>query len=85
MKGNKQRRVSRRRRGSNKTKLVLVGVGNGRIGNLRSPSIPHEEAGSFASWIALVPYAIRSRRVKGGEKGGVESVDQTLQLGEHMA
>jgi len=73
------------RRGSNKTMLVLVGVASGKIGNSWSPSIPHAEAGSFASWILLEPYAIRGRRVKGGERVGVKSVDQALQLREHMA
>jgi len=62
--------VSRVRRGSNETKLVLVGVGSGKTGNLWSPSIPHAEAGSFVSWALLEPYAVRGRRVKRGGKGG---------------
>lgn len=33
----------------------------------------------------LEPYAIRGRRVKRGERVGVKSVDQALQLREHMA
>jgi hypothetical protein len=85
MKSNEQRQVSRGRRGSNETRLVLVGVGGGKTRNLCGPSIPHAGAGSFASWILLEPYAIRSRRVNGGERRGVESVDQALQLQEHMA
>ena len=69
MKSDKQRRVSRGRRGSNETKLVLVGVASGKSGNSWSPSIPHAEAGSFASWIVLEPYARRGRRVKSGGGG----------------
>jgi len=84
MKSNEQRQVSRGRRGSSKTKLVLVGVASGKIRNLWSPSIPLAEAESFASWIVLEPYAIRGRCVKRGERG-VKSVDQALQLREHMA
>jgi len=80
MKNDKQRRVSRGRRGSNEAKLVLVGVASGKSGNLRSPSIPHAEAGSFASWTLLEPYAIRGRHVEGGERGGVKGVDQALPL-----
>jgi len=86
MEGDEKRQISRGRRGSNEAKLVLVGVASGKIGNLWSPSIPHAEAGSFASCTLLEPYAIRGRRVKSGEKGGgVKSVDQALQLREHMA
>ena len=57
----KRRQVSRGRRGSNEAKLVLVDVASGKTRNLGSPSIPHAEAGSFASWILLEPYAIRGR------------------------
>lgn len=85
MKRNEQWQVSRGRRGSNETRLVLVGVGSGKTRNLYGSSIPHAEAGSFASWILLEPYAIRGRRVNSGGKGGVKSVDQALQLREHMA
>jgi len=85
MESHEQRQVSRGRRGSNEAKLVLVGVASGKTGNLWSPSIPHAEAGSFVSWKLLEPYAIRGRRVKSGEREGVKSVDQTLQLWEHMA
>jgi hypothetical protein len=73
MEGNNGRKVSRGRRGSNEAKLVLVGVDSGKTGNLRSPSMPHAEAGSFVSWTLLEPYAIRGRRVKRGE-----GVDRTL-------
>ena len=69
MKGDKQRQVSRGRRGSNETRLVLVGVAGGKTGNLWSASIPHAEAGSFASWRLLEPYAIRGRPVESGKKG----------------
>jgi hypothetical protein len=69
MNGEKQRRVSRGRRGSNETRLVLVGVAGGKTGNLGCASIPHAEAGSFASWKLLAPYAIRGRHVKSGGKG----------------
>jgi len=85
MKNSEQRQVSRGRRGSNETKLVLVGVGGGKTRSLYGPSIPHAEAGPFASWTLLEPYAIRGRRVNRGGKGGVESVDQALPLREHMA
>ena len=64
--GDERRQVSRGRKGSNETKLVLVGVACGKIRNSWSPSIPHAEAGSFASWTLLEPYAIRGRRVKRG-------------------
>jgi len=64
MKKDKQWQVSRGRRGSNESKLVLVDVASGKTRNLGSPSIPHAEAGSFASWILLEPYAIRGRRVR---------------------
>jgi len=74
MKSNKQRQVSRGRRGSNETKLVLVGVGSGKSRNLNGPSIPHAEAGPFASCTLLEPYAIRGRRVNGGGKGGVKAL-----------
>jgi len=69
MKNDKRRQVSRGRKGSNKAKLVLVGVACGKIRNSWSPSIPHAEAGSFASWRLLEPYAIRGRRAKRGWKG----------------
>jgi hypothetical protein len=69
MKGDDKRQVSRGRRGSNESKLVLVGVASGKIRNLWSPSIPHAEAGPFVSWILLEPYAIRGRRVKSGGRG----------------
>jgi hypothetical protein len=69
MEGDNQRQINRERRGSNEAKLVLVDVASGKIGNLWSPSIPQAEAGSFASWTLLEPYAIRGRRVK-GERGG---------------
>jgi hypothetical protein len=85
MKDNKQREVSRGRRGSNEAKLVLVGVASGRVGNLWNSSIPHAEAGSFGSWMLLEPYAIRGRRVRAESMEGVECVDQALQLREHMA
>ena len=49
MKDEGQRQVSREKRGSNETELVLVGVVSGKTENLWSPSIPHAEAGSFAS------------------------------------
>lgn len=49
MKNNEQRQVSRGRRGSNETKLVLVGVGGGKTRNLYGSSVPHAEAGSFVS------------------------------------
>ena len=83
MKSSKQWQVSRGRRGSNEATLVLVGVASGKTGNLWSPSIPHAEAGSFASWTLLEPYAVRGRRVKSGGRGGVEN--SALQLREHMA
>jgi hypothetical protein len=70
MKSDGRRQVSRGRRGSNGTKLVLVGVGGGKTRSLYGSSIPHAEAGSFASWTLLEPYAIRGRRVNGGGKGG---------------
>jgi len=60
-----------------------MGVGSGKTRNLWSPSIPQAEAGSFVSSTLLEPYAIRGRRVKSG--GGEKSVDQALQLREHMA
>ena len=69
MKMDERGRVSRGKRGSNETKLVLVGVASGRVRNLWNPSLPHAEVGSFASWIFLEPNAIRGRRVKSGEKG----------------
>jgi len=68
MKSDDKRQVSRGRRGSNEARLVLVGVAGGRNRNLWSPSIPHAEAGSFASCTLLEPYAIRGRRVKKGER-----------------
>jgi len=84
MKSNEKGQVSRGKRGSSKAKLALVGVVCGKTKNLWSPSIPHAEAGSLVSWILLEPYAIRGRRVNRGVRG-VKSVDQALQLREHMA
>jgi hypothetical protein len=43
-----------------------VDVASGKNGKLWRASIPHADAGSFASWIVLEPYAIRGRRVKSG-------------------
>jgi len=68
MKSDEQRQVSRGRRGSNETKLALVGVASGKNRNLWSPSIPHAEAGSSASQILLEPYAnTRPAREEGRE------------------
>jgi hypothetical protein len=85
MESDEKRQVSRGRRGSNETELVLVGVGSGKTRSLYGPSIPHAEAGPFASWTLLEPYAIRGRHVNSGGKEGSKSVDQALQLREHMA